>query len=54
MLLTVSQVANMCDVHPNTVRNWIHRDGLRAYRTPSRYLLITKEDLMQFLANLYD
>ena len=53
LLLTVSQVADMWNVHPNTVKNQVHRDGLRAYCSPAGDLLMSKDNLTQFLAKLF-
>lgn len=50
-LLTVEQAATYCGgVEPDTVREWIHRDGLVARRPGrSRTYLIRRSDLERFL-----
>lgn len=50
-LMTVEQAATYCGgVEPDTVREWIHRDGLVARRPGrSRTYLIRRSDLERFL-----
>ena len=47
--LATTQIAKITGVHRNTVYNWINRDGLRHYRSPSGYIFIKRKDLEQFL-----
>jgi excisionase family DNA binding protein len=50
-VLTVDDVAQLQGVEPDTIRDWIHRRGLRACRAPgTRAWRIRAEDLEAFLA----
>ena len=54
-LFTVNEISELYDFHPNTVRSWIHRDGLRYYRKgPGRRILIREDDLMKFFDQFYE
>lgn len=45
-LYRVSEVAQMFDVHPNTIRNWVRSDILRSAKLPgSRYNRFTAEEI---------
>jgi len=45
-LYRVSEVAQMFDVHPNTIRKWVKRDILRSAKLPgSRYNRFTAEEI---------
>ena len=48
--LTVSEIAARLKVNPQTVRNWITRDELRAVRVGARRVRILRADLDSFLA----
>jgi excisionase family DNA binding protein len=48
--LTVSEIAARFKVNPQTVRNWITRDELRAVRVGARRVRILRADLDSFLA----
>jgi excisionase family DNA binding protein len=46
--LTVAQVAEICQVHPKTVRNWVNWKKLKAARL-DRLIRIDLEELKKFL-----
>lgn len=46
---TTFEVAEICDVTPVTIQNWIDKEWLRAYRTPGGHRRVLREDLMAFL-----
>ncbi len=46
---TTFEVAEICDVTPVTIQNWIDKDWLRAYRTPGGHRRVLREDLLSFL-----
>ena len=48
--LTVSEIAARLKVNPQTVRNWITRNELRAVRVGARRVRILRADLDRFLA----
>ncbi len=49
-LLTTSQVAQLLHVHPNTVRKWVDRGLLAAYRLgPRGDRRFSRENLQRFL-----
>jgi excisionase family DNA binding protein len=43
-LLTVEDVARRYDFHPNTIRAWVHEDGLRHYRKGRGGKIYLRED----------
>ena len=54
-LLSVKEISEKYDFHPNTVRAWVHRDGLHHYRKgPGGKMLIRENDLLEFLAKWYE
>jgi len=54
-LYSVAEISKKFDFHPNTVRLWVHRDGLRHYRKgPGRKILIREDDLNQFFDEFYE
>ncbi len=54
-LYSVSEINEIFDFHPNTVRLWIHRDGLRHYRKgPGGKIYIREDDLKDFFAKFYE
>jgi len=54
-LLSVTQVSEKFDFHPNTVRAWISRDGLRCYRKgPLGKIFLREDDVVDFIANHYE
>lgn len=54
-LLSVGEISEQYDFHPNTIRSWIHRDGLRHYRKgPGGKILIREDDLNQFFDEFYE
>ena len=54
-LLSVEEISNQYDFHPNTIRSWIHRDSLRHYRKgPGGKILIREDDLIKFFDELYE
>jgi excisionase family DNA binding protein len=48
--LTVAEIAARLKVNPQTVRNWITRNELRAVRVGARRVRILRGDLDSFLA----
>ncbi len=46
---TTFEVAEICDVTPVTIQNWIDKDWLHAYRTPGGHRRVLREDLLSFL-----
>ena len=54
-LLSVNEISELYDFHPNTIRLWIHRDGLRHYRKgPGGKILIREDDLNRFFDEFYE
>ena len=46
---TTFEVADICDVTPVTIQNWIDKGWLRAYRTPGGHRRVLRDDLLSFL-----
>ncbi len=46
---TTFEVAEICDVTPVTIQNWIDKNWLRAYRTPGGHRRVLRDDLLKFL-----
>ena len=54
-LWSVAEIAERYRFHPNTVRAWVHRDGLRYYRKGrGGKILIREDDLLDFLVRAYE
>lgn len=54
-LYSVREISEQFAFHPNTIRLWIHRDGLRHYRKgPGGKIYIREDDLRDFLARYYE
>jgi excisionase family DNA binding protein len=54
-LLSVDEISRLYHFHPNTIRLWIHRDGLRNYRKgPGGKILIREDDLAEFFDKFYE
>ena len=57
-LYSVSEISQLFGFHANTVRLWIHRDGLRHYRKgrgpAGGTIYIREDDLKDFLAKFYE
>ena len=54
-LYSVNEISELFGFHPNTVRLWIHRDGLRHYRKGAGgKIYIREDDLKDFLAKFYE
>jgi len=52
-MLTTSEVAQILNVHINTVRRWSNQGALRAYRIGSRGdRRFKKEDVVSFFENM--
>ena len=47
--MTVRQVADMLQVHPQTVQRWIREGRLDAYRVGDRLLRVTVNAVEEFL-----
>ena len=53
-LLDVIDVAVKFKIHPNTVRAWVHRDGLRCYRKgKGGKMLFREDDIERFIEKFY-
>jgi len=51
---SVTEISQRYGFHPNTVRAWVHRDGLRCYRKGSGGKILIREDyLLTFLDKFY-
>lgn len=44
-IYTVSQAAEVLQVHPNTIRNWIDKNQIPYFRLPSGHARIKSSDL---------
>ena len=54
-LYSVTQISELFDFHPNTIRRWIHEDELRYYRKGGRgKIYIREDDIKDFLAKFYE
>lgn len=52
---SVEEISDQFDFHPNTVRLWVHRDGLRHYKKgPGGKILIREDDLNEFFDKYYE
>ena len=56
VLLSVADIAERFQFHPNTIRSWL-REGLRAYRggrgPGGGKIYVREDDLLDFLARTY-
>lgn len=53
--LTVKQIAERLQVHPETVRDWLRDGKLKGYRISSRAgWRVTPEDLQRFVEGRHD
>jgi len=50
-ILTTFEAARYCHVHPGTIKNWIKRESLKAFKTPGGHRRIYKRDLDKFLTD---
>jgi excisionase family DNA binding protein len=48
-ILTTFEAARYCHVHPGTIKNWIRKESLKAFKTPGGHRRIYKKDLDKFL-----
>ncbi len=48
-MFTTFEVAEICDVTPVTIQNWIDKGWLQAHRTPGGHRRVRKEALLAFL-----
>ena len=54
-MLSVQEISSLHGFHPNTIRAWVSRDGLRCYRKGrGGKVLIREDDLSEFLAKWYE
>jgi len=52
---SIEEISEQFDFHPNTVRSWVHRDGLRHYKKgPGGKILIREDDLNEFFDKYYE
>jgi len=54
MLLTVKDVVELYQVHPNTVYNWIHNDRLYAFKIGRTWRIPKAELLPPIIVRLRD
>jgi uncharacterized protein YjcR len=54
-MLSVSAISKKYDFHPNTVRSWVSRDGLRHVRHgKGNKIFIRKSDVERFIGTWYE
>lgn len=54
-LWSVNDIREQYGFHPNTVRAWVHRDGLRHYRKgPGGKIYFREDDLLDFITKVYE
>jgi excisionase family DNA binding protein len=52
---SVKEINEQFDFHPNTIRLWVHRDGLRHYRKGrGNKIYIREDDLKDFFDKFYE
>jgi len=49
-MFTITETADMLKVHPNTVRNWLHKGVLRCIRRGQTFVRITQSQIDEFVA----
>ncbi len=53
-MLSVESISKKYDFHPNTIRAWVTRDGLRHVRYgPGRKIFIRQDDVDRFIKFWY-
>lgn len=54
-MLSVKRISERYDFHPNTVRAWVTRDGLRHVRRgPGGKIFIRQDDVEAFIKEWYE
>jgi excisionase family DNA binding protein len=54
-MMSVEEISKQYHFHPNSVRRWIHHDGLRNYRKGrGGKIFIREDDLKEFFAKNYE
>jgi hypothetical protein len=54
-LLSVENVALLYDFHPNTIRSWVNKDGLRHYRKGrGGKIYLREDDVRDYIARNYE
>ena len=54
-MLSVTRISKKYGFHPNTVRSWVTRDGLKAVRHgPGRKIFIKQDDVEAFIKRWYE
>jgi excisionase family DNA binding protein len=54
-MFSVDEISQQFGFHPNTIRLWVHRDGLRHYKKgPGGKIFIREDDLKDFFAKNYE
>lgn len=54
-MLSVKRISDKYGFHPNTVRSWVNRDGLKAVKHgPGNKLFIRQDDVEDFINTWYD
>jgi excisionase family DNA binding protein len=48
-LFTIEEVAEIMDVHPESVRRWIRRGELRGFKPGGKLLKVRRTDLEEFI-----
>ncbi len=46
---TTFEIAEICEVNPTTVQNWVKEKKLKAYLTPGGHRRVRREDLVSFM-----
>jgi len=53
--LSINEITELFEFHPNTIRLWVRRDGLCSYRKGrGNKIYIREDDLKDFLAKFYE
>jgi excisionase family DNA binding protein len=50
LVLKTREVAEVCNVTTQTVKNWIYKGKLRALKTPGKHHRVPVEELQNFIA----
>ena len=49
---TTHDIADICDVYPSSIINWINSGKLKSYSTPGGHHRVLREDLLRFLGSM--
>lgn len=50
-MITIKQAAEMLQVHPNTIRNWIKEDRIKAVKLSERTVRIQQSEIERMKGN---